>query len=941
MTPIITQEFMEQYRDKQPQWGFNGLGYIVYKRTYARLLEHRTDGTTEEWYQTVARCINGAQKLGADYTQQEAERLYDYIFYLKGNFAGRMLWQLGTSTVDRFGANSLLNCWFVSIKDVNDFCFLFENLMLGGGVGFSVKREDVYHLPKVLKNVTVTHQNTNDADFIVPDSREGWVKLLRNVLDAYLTAGKSFTYSTVLVRGAGERISGFGGTASGSPILISGIEKICTVLKQREGKKLRSLDVLDICNIIGSIVVAGNVRRSAEIALGDPDDFLFARAKRWDLGSIPNWRSMSNNTIYADSFEQISDAIWTGYEGNGEPYGFFNLPLSQKMGRLGEPRSDNCEGTNPCVTGDMLVEVYFPETETTANITVEDAVWMFERGDNMMIRSHSFVGDQDDFSPVLFAGKTRENAPILKITDEETGNSIRVTEDHLVYTINRGYVLAKDLQPTDQLKFVDSTQSNGPLDINQDGHADVYDFTVRNDSNFYANNTLVHNCGEISLSDKECCNLSELYLNNIESVEELCDIAKLLYKTQKAICAMPFIHDETNAIVHKNMRIGLGVTGVCQSEHKLEWLDQCYRELRQFDKEWSKVKGWPESIKLTTIKPSGCTSLDTRIRTSRGVLSMSELFALNGITREETESLVEGTWIEPKVDITVKDMNNEDQKVTKLYYNGVKPVYEIEFEDGNIYQFTGNHRLLTVGGEWKRVDELSEQDEIVGFGTNHPMLKIAKIRKAEQQIHTVDIEVAGTHSYQLDNGAVSHNTLSIVAGATPGVHPGFSQYHIRRIRMSSNDMLVKMCRELGYEIEYLKNFDGTEDHGTVIVSFPCEFDAGTRFANEMKAVEQLELVKKMQTVWADNSISVTVYYRREELEDIKAWLKKNYKKGVKSVSFLLHSDHGFAQAPYEEIDQARYRQLSKKLKPISSNHTHIDQGTLEDLECGSGACPIK
>lgn len=643
MTPIITQEFMEQYRDKQPQWGFNGLGYIVYKRTYARLLEDRTDGTTEEWYQTVARCINGAQKLGADYTQQEAERLYDYIFYLKGNFAGRMLWQLGTSTVDRFGANSLLNCWFVSIKDVNDFCFLFENLMLGGGVGFSVKREDVYHLPKIKKGVTVTHQNTNDADFIVPDSREGWVKLLRNVLDAYLTTGKSFSYSTVLVRGAGERINGFGGTASGSPILISGIEKICTVLEKREGKKLRSLDVLDICNIIGSIVVAGNVRRSAEIALGDPDDFLFARAKRWDLGSIPNWRSMSNNTIYADSFEQISDAIWTGYEGNGEPYGFFNLPLSQKMGRLGEPRSDNCEGTNPC--------------------------------------------------------------------------------------------------------------------------------------------------GEISLSDKECCNLSELYLNNIESVEELCDIAKLLYKTQKAICAMPFIHDETNAIVHKNMRIGLGVTGVCQSEHKLEWLDQCYRELRQFDKEWSKVKGWPESIKLTTIKPSG--------------------------------------------------------------------------------------------------------------------------------------------------------TLSIVAGATPGVHPGFSQYHIRRIRMSSNDMLVKMCRELGYEIEYLKNFDGTEDHSTVVVSFPCEFDAGTRFANEMKAVEQLELVKKMQTVWADNSVSVTVYYRREELEDIKAWLKKNYKKGVKSVSFLLHSDHGFAQAPYEEIDQARYRQLSKKIKPISSNHIHIDQGTLEDLECGSGACPIK
>lgn len=640
-TDIITPEFLEKYRNRQPNWGFNGLGYIVYKRTYARDLG---DGVTEEWYQTVARCINGAQKIGAGYTQQEAEKLYDYVFNLKANFAGRMLWQLGTPTVDRFGANSLLNCWYVNMQKPEDFCFLFENLMLGGGVGFSVKREDVHQLPKVREGVVISQNKESDADFIVPDSREGWVTLLRKVLNAYFYKGKSFTYSTILVRGAGEKIAGFGGTASGPRILIEGIDKICNILRSREGKKMRSIDVLDICNIIGSVVVAGNVRRSAEIALGDPDDFLFARAKRWDLGNIPNWRAMSNNTIYADSFDQISDAIWSGYEGNGEPYGFFNLPLSQRQGRLGENRRDNCEGTNPCA--------------------------------------------------------------------------------------------------------------------------------------------------EISLADKECCNLSELYLHNIESKEELIEVAKLLYKTQKAICAMPFIHEETEKVVHKNMRIGMGVTGVCQALDKLEWLDDAYRELRTHDAEWSRERGWPESIKLTTIKPSG--------------------------------------------------------------------------------------------------------------------------------------------------------TLSILAGATPGVHPGYSQFHIRRVRMSSNDPLVDTCRELGYHIEFLRNFDGSEDHGTVVVSFPCEFDENTIFAQNFPAVEQLELVKKMQTVWADNAVSVTVYYRPEELDDIKAWLKKNYKKGLKSVSFLLHNEHGFDQAPYEEIDEARYRQLSKKIKPINQGIIAISSGdTLEGIECATGGCPIK
>ena len=51
------------------------------------------------------------------------------------------------------------------------------------------------------------------------------------------------------------------------------------------------------------------------------------------------------------------------------------------------------------------------------------------------------------------------------------------------------------------------------------------------------------------------------------------------------------------------MRLGLGVGGICQSMDKIDWLDNCYEELRKFDKQWSKQKGWPESIKLTTVKP--------------------------------------------------------------------------------------------------------------------------------------------------------------------------------------------------------------------------------------------------------------------------------------------------------------------------------------------------
>ena len=121
-TKIITDEFTNKYKNKQPSWGFNGLGYIVYKRTYARV---KSDGNTEEWHETVQRCVNGAQEIGAGYTKDEAQALYDYVFNLKCNFAGRMLWQLGTPTVKRWGANSLLNCWDVAMREPKALLFLF------------------------------------------------------------------------------------------------------------------------------------------------------------------------------------------------------------------------------------------------------------------------------------------------------------------------------------------------------------------------------------------------------------------------------------------------------------------------------------------------------------------------------------------------------------------------------------------------------------------------------------------------------------------------------------------------------------------------------------------------------------------------------------------------------------------------------------------------
>lgn len=139
-------------------------------------------------------------------------------------------------------------------------------------------------------------------------------------------------------------------------------------------------------------------------------------------------------------------------------------------------------------------------------------------------------------------------------------------------------------------------------------------------------------------------------------------------------------------------------------------------------------------------------------------------------------------------------------------------------------------------------------------------------------------------------------------------------------------------------MEPVRGFDGTADRTTVVAEFPFSYPEGTRLANDMSAIDQLEVVRRLQSEWSDNSVSCTIYYRLEELPDIKAYLAKHYDRNFKSLSFLLHQDHGFDQAPLEEITEEEFEKRIKKCTPITSVK-EVDFE--EDLECASGVCPVK
>lgn len=533
------------------------------------------------------------------------------------------------------------NCWFVTSDAWFNFVLAQDLLMLGGGVGMSVEHRFVSKLPGVKKGVTIEHKMTNDADFIVPDSREGWCRLFHRVLEAYFVTGEGFSYSTVCVRGKDEPINGFGGSASGPKPLIAFIEKVSAIMNRREGRHLRPIDAMDVLCCTGEMVVSGNVRRSAIIIIGDPWDREYLTSKRWDLKDVPTERAFANLSVCCSDVEDLHPSFWKTYE-HGEPFGIVNRKNIQKYGRMGELLKDTAIGVNPCA--------------------------------------------------------------------------------------------------------------------------------------------------EATLESGEPCNLQEIFLPRLNTIGEFAKAGRLMHRWGKRVCAENYHHDVVSEVINRNARIGTGITGCLQSKFfNPEDLDYVYRVIQEENKASSKEYNLPLSIRTTVVKPSG--------------------------------------------------------------------------------------------------------------------------------------------------------TLSLVGDVSPGIHPTYSPYYIRRVRFASTDTLIPLLREAGHPIEPVLRFDGTVDRNTSVVNFYKKSPEGTPTAKDFDTWKQLDVLLMAQKCWADQAVSVTVYYKREELNDLKDWLRNNL-NNIKTISFLCHSNHGFDQAPLEEITQAEYEKMSAKIKPVDTSK--LNGSTLIDgLECQGGSCPTR
>lgn len=179
-------------------------------------------------------------------------------------------------------------------------------------------------------------------------------------------------------------------------------------------------------------------------------------------------------------------------------------------------------------------------------------------------------------------------------------------------------------------------------------------------------------------------------------------------------------------------------------------------------------------------------------------------------------------------------------------------------------------------------------------------------------------------------------TVSLLAGATPGIHYPESNYYIRRVRLNNRSQLLKPLYDAGYNIVPSDN-----EPDTVVIEFPIKISDNIRKIKDVSMWEQLGLAAFAQRYWADNQVSCTVTFDPITEGSQLKYALDLYQYQLKGISFLPKIEKGcYSQLPYESISRETYDLLISNIKSLDFS----DEGSIDDIEiekyCDNDSCQI-
>lgn len=974
----LSDTFIEPYKTKEPEWG--PLGEVTYLRTYSRKVDANTpQERNEEWWETVRRVVEGTfniqkehvQKLKLpwynDKAQRSAQKMYEKIFDFKFLPPGRGLWMMGTDFVKERGSAALNNCAFISTEDIatrGSFAFewTMDALMVGVGVGFDAKGAGhlTLHEPK----------DANGTMFRIPDSREGWVESLGVVLNAYFKGNVLPEMDYSLIRPEGAPIKGFGGVASGPAPLKNLHEQIQKLFKDRAGTKITSVDIVDVMNMIGACVVAGNVRRSAEISFGFPDDHDFVTMKDYNKHpeEVMSHRWASNNSVFAEVGKTDYGPIAESIALNGEP-GLIWLDNMQKYGRLkdGITWADrNVAGSNPCKP--LYSKILTDQGYVTFEQALEFSTLNVVIGGEVIEATKPF--------------KTGENR-IIYAVKLSNGSHLYGTEDHLHQTTDNEWKRMDELVVGDRLKYeVDSVHFDTEVSSQEEYNDGILTGWLWGDGSMFLRSDGYGYGFSLSFGVNEqdvIPMFEETY--GIKTVPhhqkpDTCRIFSSHKKTfPEKVLSYGYDMDKSNLewlySTSKDFKIGfiraaLTTDGSVRPRNNTVELYSIHRDSLEVLSDIFREFGIYTNVTTHSL-PKSYIAKDGKRRNNKLVsklvvygTSFSKFGFLSKYKQDRLLELIDRPVRIPKDYVTVMDIDSE-YDVQDVYDITVKSD-EHSFIDSGVVTHNCSEQTLESGELCclvetfpSRHDSYEEYKETMKYAylygktvtllpthweeTNAVLMKNRRIGTSQSGIIDAFVKHGRRTMIEWSDNLYSYlreldkkyadwlaipqsikvtsvkpsGSVSLLPGVSPGIHYPHDQYYVRRIRIPSENPLIPILREAGYEME--PNAYGSttlERNKTMVVSFPVYEPFFEKRKDDVSIWEQMKNLVDYQNVWADNAVSITVTFKSGEADQIASVLEA-YEDQLKAVSFLPISEHGYKQAPYETITKERYEEMASKI----------------------------
>ena len=707
------------------------------------------------------------------------------------------------------------------------------------------------------------------------------------------------------IRPRGSKIAGMKGAASGVLPVFKDFVQLSRDISQGSQRRgawagYIEIDHGDFHELVNYI---GKNPDDANIGWNITDDFI-ARLDAGDPDAIERYQK-------ALKLKMIT----------GKGYFFFVDKVNRQAPQMFKDKGLTIKASNLCLTGDTLIKIKI--ADVVNSIKLEDFVQYYTTSSTVQVQT--YLNGEVHWSSVSAAAQTAVVTELYEIVTKS--GIIKCTGNHKIFTVNRGYVEAKDLNETDYLLDTSGNTVSITINVNTVNETPVYDITVPETECFFANDLLVHNCSEIALfSDEDhtfSCVLSSM---NASMYDEWKDTDAVFNATVFLDCVNQDLieigktkrgMEKVVRFAEKSRALGLGMLGFHtylqdnmiafdsmeayyknteifkhlhdESKRASEWMATEFGE-----PEWCEGYGVRNATRIA-IAPNMCVTADTKIVLGdQTVVDYATLIGKMGLDYTAISQTNDKQWYTATTPVVVATPEGTKQ-VDKIWYNGIATVYMVTFTKGDEYYSitcTEKHKFKRIDGEWIEAQDLVKGERFDNDWT------FEVIEEMPIQEPTFDIEVPEEHCYLLESGIVSHNSSSLICGSvSQGIEPIYKNAYVQNTAAGKidrvNPTLLRLMKEKGvYSDTVVK--DIIDNHGSVqhVDWLTDDEKAVFKTAFEIPQTQIIRLASARQR-FIDQAQSINLFFSAEEDE---AYISEVHKMAfkdpyVKSL-YYIRSENG-------------------------------------------------